>query len=197
MAKSISTGIGQPALRTISAAAALAAATALLTGCGSGGAAKVDASPSPSVASSAPPSADPTAAASAAVLTAYRGMWAEEVKAFASGSLKDVNLEQYAGDKALADIKASAVYYQDNNQVFKGEPKLAPKVTAIDLSTTPNRATVEDCVDASNFLPVDKATGTPAKITDANRPYVQTSSVRIYAGRWVVMESTINRDKTC
>ncbi|MGW4890730.1 hypothetical protein ACWEQL_00445 [Kitasatospora sp. NPDC004240] len=108
-----------------------------------------------------------------------------------------MDLEQYAGDKALADIKASAVYYQDNNLILKGEPKLTPKVTAIDLSGTPNRATVEDCVDASNFLPVDKTTGAPAKLTGTSQPYVQTSSLRIYAGRWVVMESTINRDKTC
>ena len=124
-------------------------------------------------------------------------MWSEQVKAFTSGSLTDVRLETFAGDKALSDIKSAAVYYQDNNLVLKGEPKLAPEITALDLSTAPNRATVRDCVDTTDFLPYDKATGQPAKLTDANRRHVQTSVLRIYDGRWVVMESTLSKDQTC
>ena len=190
--------IADPHLRRAAAATALIGSVLALAGCqSSGGAAAAPSTAATSTAASPSPSADPEADARQQVLKAYRGMWSEQVKAFTSGSLTDVRLETFAGDKALSDIKSAAVYYQDNNLVLKGEPKLAPEITALDLSTAPNRATVRDCVDTTDFLPYDKATGQPAKLTDANRRHVQTSVLRIYDGRWVVMESTLSKDQTC
>nr|BEK71487.1 hypothetical protein KPHV_87140 [Kitasatospora purpeofusca] len=169
-----------------------------LAGCqSSGGSAAPSASASSPTSAAPSASASPDAEARQLVLAAYKGMWAEQVKAFTSGSLKDVKLETFAGDKALADIKSAAVYYQDNNLVLKGEPKLSPEITALDLAGTPHRATIRDCVDTTGFLPYDKGTGQPAQLSDANRRHVQTSTLRIYDGRWVVMESTLSKDQTC
>jgi hypothetical protein len=123
-------------------------------------------------------------------------MWDGEIKAFTSGTLDGVDLETYAGDKALANIKTAAIYYQDHNEVLKGTPVLSPQVTALDLSSSPARATIRDCVDSSNFQPVDKTSGQPVDTGDQHR-HVQNSSARIYMGRWVVMESSIDRTQTC
>ncbi|WP_149030204.1 hypothetical protein [Kitasatospora sp. MBT66] len=190
--------IADPRSRRAAAAAALVGSVLALAGCQSSGGSAAPSAPASAPTSAAPsPSASPDAEARQLVLAAYKGMWAEQVKAFTSGSLKDVKLETFAGDKALADIKSAAVYYQDNNLVLKGEPKLSPEITALDLTGTSHRATIRDCVDTSSFLPYDKGTGQPAQLTDTNRRHVQTSTLRIYDGRWVVMESTLSKDQTC
>ncbi|MBB4928274.1 hypothetical protein [Kitasatospora kifunensis] len=191
-------------MHALSAAAAAVAAAVLLTACGSSTkkpialpSASPTASPSPSVFSSPSPTADPTADATKQVLAAYNGMWADEIKAYTTGTLNGVDLETYAGDKALANIRVTAIYYQNSNVVLRGQPVLSPQVTAIDLGSVPPRATIKDCVDSSHFVPVDKTSGQPAQTTDTNHRHVENATARIYNGHWVIMDSSIDRGQAC
>ena len=172
-----------------------AAAAVLLAGCGSGHAQKT-ASPSPSTAT-ASPSPDPTAEAKQQVLAVYQGMWAAETKIYTSGSLLHTDLQKYAVDKALAGIRASEVYYQNQDLVLKGKPKLSPQVTEIDLSSSPPTAQLTTCVDSSHFLPVDKHTGKRAKLASSVFRHVETATAIKDNGTWLFTQATIQQDRTC
>ncbi|MGW1496781.1 hypothetical protein [Streptomyces sp. NPDC002402] len=171
-------------------------AVVLIAGCGGGGdsAAK---KPSAPATTSASPSAGPEQEAREQVLAAYRGMWREQVKIYGSGSLKGSELAKYAADKALAKVRAAAIYYQDNSLVVKGEPQLSPKVTAIALSTEPKTATVVDCVDSSKFVPENSKTGKKSQLDGGNRRHLQTSKAQYGSGKWLITDATIDRKSTC
>ncbi|MEU6405354.1 hypothetical protein [Streptomyces sp. NPDC046985] len=170
---------------------------AVLAGCGSGGgSAKASASPSPSK-TSASPSPDPTATAQEQVLTAYRGMWAEQTKIYSSGSFKGARLEKYAADNALTKVKLAAQYYQSNDLVVRGAPILSPKVTDLSLDSSPKSATIVDCVDSSKFIPKNAKTGKKSDLGGSNRRHVQTSKAYLGSGGWMIVDATIDKDSTC
>ncbi|MFE4599357.1 hypothetical protein ACFRKE_00700 [Kitasatospora indigofera] len=190
----------RPSARALSMAGIALCATGLMAGCSSSPGKAPSPAPTPTTAqpTAAPsPTVDPTADAKQQILAAYTGMWAEQVKAYSTGTLVGVDLEKYAGDKALAGIKVTAVWLQDHNQVMKGAPKLSPEVTSIDMASSPRRATLTDCVDSTDLVAVDKTTGVPAKVADDNRRHPQASVARVFNGQWLIMESTIDREKTC
>ncbi|MER5352593.1 hypothetical protein ABT093_19950 [Kitasatospora sp. NPDC002551] len=119
------------------------------------------------------------------------------VKAYTAGSLDGVdNLEAYTADKALAGVKVAVAYYEKNNLAVKGHPLLTPQVQAVDLQGQPNRVTIRDCVDTSNFLPVNKTTGQQS-ITDGKYRQVMNSVVQLLDGRWLVTDSAYDREQTC
>ncbi|MQS17533.1 hypothetical protein F7Q99_36445 [Streptomyces kaniharaensis] len=178
----------------------LVASSVLLTACSSSPHKEATASPTTATASpsaTATPTADPTADAKAAALVAYRGMWGTIVKAYTAGSLNGVDdLETYSRDKALSSIKVAVAYYEKNNLVVKGQPQLSPEVQAVDLASMPARVTIRDCVDTSNFLPVDKTTGKPSE-TDGKFRHITNSVAQRVDGRWLIGEWTIDRQQTC
>jgi hypothetical protein len=122
-------------------------------------------------------------------------MWAAQVKAYTSGTLKGTDLEKYAGDKALSKAKVTALYYQDHGTIMQGAPKLSPKVTAINTST--HTATISDCVDSTNYVQVDKKTKKPVGLLDNNRRHVGTATAHTIAGQWLITDITLDRERTC
>ncbi|MCX4481781.1 hypothetical protein OOK44_36000 [Streptomyces cellulosae] len=196
MAHPLRTGRRRHRLRGTAGAVALLAA-ALLAGCSSSDDTKTESSASPSSTESASPSPDPSQEAKDEILAVYRGMWKETAKIYSSGSFKGSELTKYAGDKALAKVRVAAIYYQDNNLVVKGEPKLSPKVTALSLGTDPKTATVVDCVDSTNFVPENKDTGKKSELDGDNRRHTQTSKAQWTGKAWLIIDSTIDKDSTC
>jgi hypothetical protein len=182
--------------RAVRAAAAFAAAGAVLLAAGCASSGKPAAVSSPSAVAS-PSTPAPDAAAKAQVLATYRGMWADMVKIYGSGTLEGTDLQTYAADKALAGIKASELYYQEQNLVVKGEPVLSPQITSIDLSANPPTAQITSCVDSTHFLPVDKNTGKPAKLASNVFRHVENSTAIEDEGKWVIIESVIQQDQSC
>lgn len=197
VAHPLRTGRRRHRLRGTAGAVALLAATALLAGCSSSDDTKTASSASPSSTASASPSPDPSQEAKDAILAVYQGMWKETAKIYGSGSFKGTELTKYAGDKALAKVRVAAIYYQDNDLVVKGEPKLSPKVTALSLGTDPKTATVVDCVDSTNFVPENKKTGKKSELEGDNRRHTQTSKVQWTGKQWLIIDSTIDKDSTC
>ncbi|MBC7267645.1 hypothetical protein ACF09G_31505 [Streptomyces albogriseolus] len=196
MAHPLRTGRRRHRLRGTAGAVALLAA-ALLAGCSSSDDTKTESSASPSSTESASQSPDPSQEAKDEILAVYRGMWRETAKIYGSGSFKGSELTKYAGDKALAKVRVAAIYYQDNNLVVKGEPKLSPKVTALSLGTDPKTATVVDCVDSTNFVPENKDTGKKSELDGDNRRHTQTSKAQWTGKAWLIIDSTIDKDSTC
>ncbi|MFD9618113.1 hypothetical protein ACFWB2_12650 [Streptomyces virginiae] len=114
----------------------------------------------PTVSAAASASVDPQAAEKAAVLAAYAGMGAAEVRTYTSGTL-DPEVERHATDQALADIKATLFWYQQRGTRMRGEPAHAPVLESLDATGDPRRAVVTDCVDSTGYDKVDKD-GNPA-----------------------------------
>ncbi|WLQ61478.1 hypothetical protein OG345_40390 (plasmid) [Streptomyces sp. NBC_01220] len=148
----------------------------------------------PSASATSSVSVDPLKGDKAAVLAVYRRMWAAQVKAYSSGTLKGAGLEKVAADKALSKIKVTALYYQDHGSVMKGEPELDPKIASI---TRGKRAEITDCIDSTHFIQVNKKTGKPVGLVDDNRRHTSTFNAWKLNGRWMITDVDIDRDRTC
>jgi hypothetical protein len=168
-------------------------ALAAAAGCSSG---SDEASPKKSASPSPTKSADPDAAEKAQVLEAYRNMWASRNRTYAKAKL-DPKLEEYAGNKALSNIKVTLLYYQDHGTVMRGEPVNSPKVTGIDTSAKPMKATITDCVDTSNYDEVEAKTGKKVPVGTGPRRHVYTATAITSHGKWIIWTTSIDRDRTC
>ncbi|MFD0501455.1 hypothetical protein [Streptomyces rhizosphaericus] len=196
MALSVKVAIPKIAKARASAVALSLSAVVLMAGCGG----EVDsATKKPSApTTSASPSADPEQEARKQVLAAYHGMWEEQVKIYGRGSFKGSELEKYAADKALAKVRAAAFYYQNNDLVVTGEPKLKDNPTVrLSLGGESKSATIVDCVDSSAFVPKNRKTGKKSQLDGDNRRKVQISKAQFGTGRWMITNSTIDKGLTC
>ncbi|MFE0774320.1 hypothetical protein [Streptomyces sp. NPDC058861] len=163
-------------------------------GCGSGDEEK---KPKASASPSATKSSDPQATAKAEVLAVYRGYWDAQVKAYAKASPLDTDLDKYAFDKALGKAESELVALKLNGNVIKGEPKLSPEVTAVNLEESPKKATITDCVDVTNWKLVKAKSGDEVKLPKERLTrFVTTINVRTVGDKWMVVD-TQQQDRTC
>ncbi|NYI03253.1 hypothetical protein [Allostreptomyces psammosilenae] len=165
-----------------------------------------DASPTPGsdAATSATPSAatspsrDPEiVAAEEEVLEVYRAWWDAQVEAYAKGSSADTALRDYSVDKGRAWVEEQLIRLSQQNIVYTGEPSINPVVDAIDLTDTPHRATITDCIDVTNWIPEYKDTGEPVDLANQAERFVLVSHMSIYNGSWVVDTAEPDRDRAC
>ncbi|WP_432095619.1 hypothetical protein [Streptomyces sp. bgisy100] len=126
------------------------------------------------------------------MLKSYRLMWEARNRTYATAKLAP-ELKTYAGNKALANIKVTMLYHQDQGTVMKGKPVNSPKVTAIDAK----KATLKDCVDTSNYTEVKAKTGKAVSNGDGPRRHVYNSSAIKSGGKWVIWTTAIDRGRTC
>ena len=175
--------------------AALGVAALLLAGCGSSGAgtdAKAPASPAAS-----PSSPDPTAAAKQQVLAAYHGMFEAEVKGLNTNSLAGSDLEMYAFDKQLANIKDVLFKDMQGNVVMTGQPAYVVRSVTVDLTVVPHTASLTLCFDNKDWTPIDKTTGKSVAAPGQAQRYVSTARLRTVGSRWVVIDGTTDRGRKC
>ncbi|WP_411107777.1 hypothetical protein [Streptomyces sp. cmx-4-9] len=177
-------------------AAVLSGAVALalaLAGCGGGGGgakapAAATAAPSPSK------KADPDAAEKVAVLEAYQGMWEARNRTYATAKL-DPQLETYAGNRALSNIKVTLLYHQEHGTVMTGTPVNAPEVDGFDDAKT--KAVLRDCVDTTTYNEVEAKTGKAVPVGTGPRRHVYNASAIKTGGKWVIWTTDIDRAATC
>ncbi|MFD7781463.1 hypothetical protein [Streptomyces sp. NPDC059753] len=154
----------------------------------------------------APSSAAPTRTVSPeetearkAVVAAYQGMNDEQVKAYASGSLKGSRITQFATGNALRDTKDTIFVDMQNNIVFKGKPKLtiAPKDVEVDLKSEPKRATLRVCFDMNTWEPVNKKTGKSVAPPDQAKRYTLNAKLLFRGGLWLVSDDVADKERKC
>ncbi len=158
----------RPVLLTAAAALVIAVSGSACSGASRPGAgAPPPAGPTTTTPSSTPPPAPSPSASDAAdraaVLDAYARFWAEQVKAYAQGASAGTEVEKYASDKALGSTRIDLSQKRDQGVVLTGAPKHDPQVEALDAASSPNVATIRDCLDITDWKPVNKATGQPLK----------------------------------
>jgi hypothetical protein len=145
---------------------------------------------------SASPTPSTTDLAKAKVISTYTGFWNTAVQAWTQGSLDNVQVDKYAVDDGDYLIKSALEYYISQNLVMRGRPVLHPVVSVINLTKKPYTATVSDCIDDTNFYPVNKTTGTPATLAKTGHRHPASYQER-FDGQWWVVNGSIDRTKTC
>ena len=174
-----------------------------VTGCGSsspaGPAQSSSSLPATTSAASTPtPSRTPVGAGpEELVLAAYRGMQAAAVRAYAAPRVDHPEVRRYAADKALAGINSTILHYRQRGIVLRGEPVLSPSVTSLDLAANPPTARVEDCIDTTDWVPVEEKTGRSLAAPGQNLRYPVISIAQLISGRWYIMQSTPQRSRSC
>jgi len=159
---------------------------------------KSSATVSPTPTPSPTPSADPeVAAAEASVLKAYRDFWAAKVAWYADPRAQsDSNLSHYAIDTALADAQSTIFTFRADGIEVPGEPVLSPQVSNVSLGTAPT-ATVNDCVDVSNWQAIFRDSGKSAVAPGQLKRVVAVAEATIFDGRWVIRSYAAQRDRGC
>ncbi len=178
-------------------ASAVAASCLLLSACGTSAKHVATSTDTTLPTPSASPSPNATDAARTKLLTAYQGFWNIQVQAYSTGSLQGLPVNTYALGPAFYDIEQTLQYYNSQNLVMRGRPQLSPQVVAISLAKQPFTATINDCIDTTNFLPYDKSTGKPAPLTDQVFRHPWTFTASFDNVQWRITDGKINRNKTC
>ncbi|MFF7145715.1 hypothetical protein ACFZB5_31670 [Streptomyces nodosus] len=134
-------------------------------------------------------------AAGDAALAAWRGMDAEMVEAYHVGKSSGTKLSAYAADKALSKIESELFQYRQAGVHFEGEPKSTAKVTAVDIQSTPQKATIAECLDTTGW----KAMQGGKNVTSPNQVqrYTVTGSVRTIGTQWKVVDYVVDKEHAC
>jgi hypothetical protein len=161
-----------------------------LTACGSG---------STSASSSTQPSSTTTTVGpvdpAAAVLSAYRAMWADLVTAARTSDYQSPLLSQHASESALTIFVQGLARDQLAGIVTKGQPALDPRVTSLSPSVDPTRATVADCFDDTNWVEYGVTGGLAKNAPEGRR--ATTADLVMKDGVWKVTQITIGKTGTC
>ncbi|QKG24567.1 hypothetical protein ACTIVE_6214 [Actinomadura verrucosospora] len=124
-------------------------------------------------------------------------MWAAQVEAYSSGTMKNARLGDYTTGDAAASIISALTYYNKRGLAFKGKPVIAPKVTSVDIASDPRTATISDCVDMTGVL-VRRATGELLpKTEDDRRPWTAQATTARGGNDWRIARYTIDKTRTC
>ncbi|MFD9540817.1 hypothetical protein [Streptomyces sp. NPDC060022] len=169
-----------------------------LAGCG-GGSDDKKPQTAPSAASSVSASpADPDAAVKNAVLTSYTSMWVEQMKAYRKASPDGTRLADFATLDALSMFERDLATMKKNNTRVTGGVGHEAKVAELDMEAKIPTATVEDCIDLSQWK-AQRTSGEPIPLPTAQPlRYVATATVERWDNnRWMVTEYKSDGSQTC
>ncbi|WP_239336551.1 hypothetical protein [Frankia sp. CiP3] len=197
----MSDGSAGGAGRRFAAIAAIAACEALvLAGCG--GRAAVPSQPrtatSAATFATAPSTTallSPAQTAERDALTAYHGMWEDWIAMAATGDYQNPRLARHASGEALSLIYRSVYANKRDGLVARGRPTFSGMVSAAKPADIPDRITVKDCSDGSDWL--NYTLDGKLKDTDpGGRHFVQALVVK-NSGVWKVDILVIQAVGTC
>jgi hypothetical protein len=134
------------------------------------------------------------------VLAAYRGYLAVTAKANTTATADSGELGQYLTDPLLTQTLVNVHNMQVAGQVYTGAlVSGGPRVTALNLSTDPATATVEDCLDASNYRKVRKDSGSPVSSPGQTiRRFTGVTNAILVKGKgWRINQSEAHQERPC
>ncbi|MCK9904195.1 hypothetical protein [Parafrankia elaeagni] len=128
-------------------------------------------------------------------LAAYRGMWEDWIAIAATGDYQNPRLATHTSGPALSLIYRGVYANWRDGLVARGEPVLSPKVSAATPQENPDRITITDCVDSSNWLNY-RTDGQLENDTPGGQRYVQALAVQ-RAGEWKIDQLVVQALGTC
>jgi hypothetical protein len=183
----------------------------LLTSCGAGGEGNStdrlpDVTAAPTVPAVVPSGSGadrnaPTEGAEGAVgrvlLRAYQGWWEAQVAAFGQPEQDPSAVRGFATDQALSGTLITRQQLRDAKLVMIGTPRNAPLVKSIRLTENPPTATVEDCLDVTDWHQADAATKALRDPVPRLTRYVATATLRKSDSRWLIVDFKREEARSC
>jgi hypothetical protein len=133
------------------------------------------------------------------VLTVLNQFRELEVEAHAKATPSYVarrQLSAYLADPLLSQTIGTLDGMQRAGIVFEGRPTWSPTVVELQLDATPPAATIRDCVDATEWLPVFEESGNPVADRTPDR-YVMRLHATLYQEGWLLHTATVEEDAQC
>ena len=192
-------GDGMGAFTCRRAAAVVLLAVITVAGC-------TDARPNagPPASSEAPTSTTPSssapdlrASATANVLAAYGGFTDAASRAERHPKRAPSELQEYATDKALANVLATIALYRQQGISVQGQAKHDPEVVALTLNGDPATATIRDCIDLTDVTAIYRETGKSALAPNQSQRHVATAEAVMVNDRWMVRDVAADRTRPC
>ncbi|MEV0254714.1 hypothetical protein AB0H82_10690 [Streptomyces sp. NPDC050732] len=133
----------------------------------------------------------PQAREKKAVLTAYKHMWDEQVKAYAKADTKGTGLKKYATADAFARAQSDVMGLKAKGIVATGEPEHNTTVISIDIDRQVPRAELRDCMDTTNWQYKYRKTGKAFPLpTKRIKKYVVTVKAEQWRKQWMILDVT-------
>ncbi|MFF7995107.1 hypothetical protein ACFZDG_35720 [Kitasatospora xanthocidica] len=148
--------------------------------------------------SSITPTPDRAATAKTDALAAYKAYTDYKTAALTSGK-GDVNRQAAVASGSAYQLLASDIFgAQKSGIVYKGALASHPEVTAVDVTGSPAKATLTDCLDTSGWTAVFAASGNNAAAPgQQTRTFVNIVAEQVPDGTWRVSTYTPDRGRTC
>ncbi|MEU9079469.1 hypothetical protein ACFYUY_02735 [Kitasatospora sp. NPDC004745] len=150
-----------------------------------------------SVNGSIAPTDGPEGAMGRLALKTYQDWWQAQADAFGRTDSDGFALETYSSGRALADALVGLRQLRDAKLVMTGTPRNSAAVKTIDLTSDPQTAVIEDCVDVSDWRRVDAVTRAAKDPGQRLNRYVATASLRWFQARWLIYDFKREVDRTC
>ncbi len=135
-------------------------------------------------------SVDPdTAAAIEQILAAYEGAVQASVAAHRAGDPDHPHLDRHLADLARRQVRQAIQDNVDKHLYYDGDLRIVEAtVTAIDLDASPPTATIEACVDTTDYRLLNRDTGEPPPGVDqeGGRRLERMQVDRFAHGRWMI-----------
>lgn len=122
-------------------------------------------------------------------------MWDAWVESGKTSNPDAPALRAHTSGDALKLIVKELVTNQHNQHVSLGNVVLNPRVSAVKPPEAPTEATVNDCVDTSNWLNYKAAGGLVDDVPGGRQ--VMTATVSLTDGAWKVSAFKLGRVGTC
>ncbi|MFF3864025.1 hypothetical protein [Streptomyces sp. NPDC002209] len=187
--------------RLRAAAAVTAAVATLTTGCATDAKDDKAAAPSPSASASpsasSTPSADPLEADKTDVRTAYDRYWGVLTEAYAKADSSGTALKDVASGSAYAQNESDLASLRKADQIITGRAQHSNTVVELKDGQKLKTASITDCVDVTQWKPVDKTTGKEVALPPQRLlRYLTTLTAEKWPSGWVVIEEKI-QDQAC
>ncbi|MFJ5811700.1 hypothetical protein [Streptomyces sp. NPDC093093] len=185
--------------RLLAATAAAAIAATLTAGCtkdsedGKASSSPTSTStPATTPSSAASASADPLQADKTEVQAAYDRYWSVLTAAYAKSDSAGTDLKQVASGSAYAQTEQGLTSLRSAGQVITGEAKHSGTEVSFKDGPKLKTALVNDCVDISQWKPVDKKTGAEIPLSKTRLlRYKTTLTAEKWPAGWVFIEEKI------
>ncbi|MBQ0850254.1 hypothetical protein J8N05_18860 [Streptomyces sp. BH-SS-21] len=148
--------------------------------------------------SHSPSPTDAKAVEEKALLDAYRHYWAEQVKAYRTGTIRGTALPKYAVGEALARVEGDLQTMRDIGVVAAGAPRSDVRVTRLNLQARVPSAALTDCLDISAWKRLYRSTcrevPTPTGHIDHYRTDVTAEK---WGKQWKILSATPQQQQEC
>ncbi|MER7703139.1 hypothetical protein ABTX81_09600 [Kitasatospora sp. NPDC097605] len=143
------------------------------------------------------PTDGPEGAAARLALSTYQDWWQTQVEAFGQTDSDGSRFDTFASGKALTEALVNLRQLHEAKLVMTGEPRTSAVVKSVDLTSDPNTAVIEDCLDVSGWHQADAVTRAVKDPPDRLSRYVATVSLRQFRTRWLINDFKREVGRTC